>query len=53
MTQKNPTDEKQQTPQEDVLAYLFPWADHRLEVADPTIYEHLQAAYPSNVMSSC
>ena len=39
MTQKNPTDERQQAPQEEVLMYPFPLAGHSLEMADPTIYE--------------
>jgi cytochrome P450 len=46
MTQKDSTDQVQQTPQEEVLAYPFPLADHSLELADPTIYERLRAACP-------
>lgn len=46
MTQNNPTDERQQAPQEELLAYPFPLADHSLEVADQTIYERLQAECP-------
>jgi cytochrome P450 len=46
MTQKNPTDQVQETPGEEVLAYPFPLAEYSLELADPTIYERLQAACP-------
>lgn len=46
MTQQHNTDQVQPTPQEEVLAYPFPLADHSLEMADPTIYERLQAACP-------
>lgn len=46
MAQKNSTDERQPAPQEEVLMYPFPLTDHSLEVADPTIYEHLQAECP-------
>jgi cytochrome P450 len=46
MTQKDSTGERQQAPQDEVLTYPFPLADHSLEMADPTVYERLQAACP-------
>ena len=46
MTQMNSTDQVQHTSPEDVLAYPFPLADHSLELADPTVYERLQAECP-------
>lgn len=46
MTQRNTTDRIQQASQEEVLAYPFPLAEHSLELADPTVYERLQAECP-------
>jgi cytochrome P450 len=46
MTHKNPPVERQQAPQEEVLAYPFPLADHSLEMADANVYDRLQAECP-------
>jgi len=46
MMQQHNTDQNEQTSQEEVLTYPFPLTDHSLELADPTIYERLQAQCP-------
>ena len=46
MTQQNQASEGQPASQEEVLAYPFSLADHSLDLADPTIYERLQAECP-------
>jgi cytochrome P450 len=46
VTQKNTTDDREQTSKEEVLAYPFPLADHSLELENPAIYERLQRECP-------
>src|ERR1700687_2182074 len=44
MTHKNTTDNMQQAPQEELLSYPFPFAEHCLEC--PAVYERLRQECP-------